>query len=474
MRGEIQFMNFAFATQRPRLISFGLMCFVTLAGSTLVQAKPDRNQTVTLRVGRQATLKSEGLRIKFVEVAEDSRCPVNVTCVWAGNAKVQIEIRSGHGDSQTLTLNTAGSATLPSETQYPYYQLRLVNLSPRPRSNRKIAAHDYTLTLLLSRIPIPDRAQQQPRVTAIDRLRLSEAFRIGETLGNQLWPGWNKAPFAVLLVAPDYEFLIRHPKPSADFKLINYDPRLRSDVYYRERTQPKNLLATFPVVGGIPTIVIGQAENTDKQTSSAWVVTVLHEHFHQLQYSRPGYYQAVASLDLSRGDQSGMWMLNYPFPYDWQELEDHFALLRKLLADALEANAGPAFQDKLSAYLKQRTELGQTLSPDDYRYFSFQLWQEGIARYTEYRIATLAATKYLPGKAFRGLKDYQPFAAVAAQVKSGIANELRNGKLEHDRRVMFYALGAGEGLLLDRAQPRWRERYFSDLFYLDKYFSQPR
>ena len=95
--------------------------------------------------------------------------------------------------------------------------------------------------------------------------------------------GCDKAPFAVLLVTPEYEFLIRHPRPSQDFTLIGYDTVLKSNVYSRKRTFSANLLATFPAVSGIPTIVIGQAENTSKKTSTPWVITLLHEHFHQLQ-----------------------------------------------------------------------------------------------------------------------------------------------------------------------------------------------
>ena len=195
------------------------------------------------------------------------------------------------------------------------------------------------LVLLLIISPHTVPAQDKPRVSDIDRVRLAEAFRIGDTLGNRLWTDWNKAPFAVLLVTPEHEFLIRHPKPSADFTLINYDPLLKSKVYYRQRTQATNLLATFPIVGGIPTIVVGQAENTAKKTSTPWVVTILHEHFHQLQYSAPGYYNDVNALGLTRGDQTGMWMLNYPFPYDSTIVASRFAELATALDSALSENA---------------------------------------------------------------------------------------------------------------------------------------
>lgn len=328
-----------------------------------------------------------------------------------------------------------------------------------------------TLVLLLCLFPQTVSAQDKPSLPQIDRVRLAEAFRLGETLGNRIWKGWDQAPFAVLLVATEYEFLIRHSKPSEDFKLIGYDSLLKSNVYYRKRTQPPNLLATFPAVGGVSTIVIGQAENTSKKTSTPWVVTLLHEHFHQLQMSQPTYYGDVNALNLSRRDQTGMWMLNYPFPYASPELKQHFSVLSSLLADAIQAKSKSDFSAKLSAYLQARRALEKMLSPDDFRYFSFQMWQEGIARYTEYRIAEMAAKRYLPRKEFRALKDYKTFSEVAASIRTGILKELSASRLDDYQRVTFYPLGAGEGLLLDRSNPGWRKRYLSDKFFLDKYFS---
>jgi len=330
------------------------------------------------------------------------------------------------------------------------------------------------LMLVLLLAPCVAYGQHQPQLSITDRVRLAEAFRLGDKLGDRLWAGWHQAPFAVLLVTPELEFLLRHPKPSPDFVLLNYDPLLQSKVYYRPRTQPQNLLATFPLVGGIPTIVIGQAENTAKETSTPWVVTMLHEHFHQLQYSRPGYYDDVNALELRRGDQTGMWMLNYPFPYEWHEMQEIFSHLSHALANVLQAKTRSDFSAGLATYLKQRREVENTLSPDDYRYLSFQMWQEGISRYTEYRIARLAAESGPPGKAFRMLKDYRTFADVAEEIRVGILSELSTVNLAESKRVIFYSLGAGEGLLLDRVNPRWRQRYFVDKFYLDKYFAPTR
>jgi hypothetical protein len=328
----------------------------------------------------------------------------------------------------------------------------------------------FALILLLLLLFQKSLTQEKPAIPYADRIRLAEAFKIAETLGNQVWKDWDTAPFAVLLITPKHEFLIRHPRPSDDFDPIGYDSLLESDVYFRKRTFPTTLLATFPAVGGISTIVIGQAENTLKKTSTPWVVTVLHEHLHQLQNSRPDYYDDVNALNLSRGDKTGMWMLNYPFPYDSLEIGRQLSIMGGLLVRALNAEPASDFSAAVAAYLESRRRLKTMLSRDDFTYFSFQVWQEGIARYTEYRMAGLAGKKFRPSKEFRALKDYEPFEQVAENIKKDMMQELSTMKLSEDGRAAFYPLGAGEGLLLDRTNPKWKDRYFVDKFFIDEYF----
>jgi hypothetical protein len=323
----------------------------------------------------------------------------------------------------------------------------------------------------MSSVRTSDSAQDQLRLTQVDRIRLAEAFRLGDQIGDRVWPGWTKAPFAVLLVTPETEFLIRHPKPSPDFTKIGYDSLLKSDVYYRKRTFPAHFLATFPAVNGISTIVVGQAENTSARTSTPWVITLLHEHFHQLQDSQPTFYADVNALNLSRGDQTGMWMLNYAFPYERNEVQEQFVLMSKLLAEAIQAGAGARGRgNRVRDYLKARKKFQAMLVPDDYKYISFQFWKEGIARYTEYRAAQLAAAGFRPSKEFRSLRDYRSFVAVARELHDGIFHQLATQKLGETKREVVYSYGAAEGLLLDRIRPGWRRKYFVEKFDLGKLF----
>jgi len=326
------------------------------------------------------------------------------------------------------------------------------------------------LTILLSATTAG--AQDKPAIAQTDRTRLAEAFRLADQVGDQVWPGWSKAPFAVLLVTPDYEFLIRHPQPSADFTKLGYDALLKSDVFYRQRKFPASFLATFPAVSGtmISTIVVGQAENTWVKTSTPCVITLLHEHFHQLQDSQPNFYTDVNALGLAHGDQTGMWMLNYAFPYERTEVQEQFALMSKLLADAIRDNSSKRAQGngKVRAFLAAREKFQAMLQPDDYKYISFQFWKEGIARYTEYQVARLASMKFRPSKEFTALKDYRSFAEVARMTYEGIFKQLETQKLGVTKREVVYSYGAAEGLLLDKIKPRWRSRYFLEKFDLAK------
>ena len=126
--------------------------FVLLAAVAVAAQTARVGREFELKVGRAVTLDGGNLRVRLARVASDSRCPVDVTCVWAGNAEVLFEVsaKGGRG-KKTLRLNTNASPERPGEGGYRRYTLKLVGLSPQPRSNQKIPAGQYTATLLVSK-----------------------------------------------------------------------------------------------------------------------------------------------------------------------------------------------------------------------------------------------------------------------------------------------------------------------------------
>lgn len=305
---------------------------------------------------------------------------------------------------------------------------------------------------------------QTPALSEPDRIRIAEAFRLGKALGSDLGPGATEIPFAILLVTPDREFLVAHPRPSTDFSTVGYDSLLGATVHTRARQFGVGLMAAFPAVGGISTIVVGQPEQT-KKSSTFWVLTVLHERFHQIQTSQSGYYDGVAKLDLANGDQSGQWMLQYPFPYDSAKVVERFHQYRDALRRGLSART-EELEQVTRDVLAARTALRNVLSAPDWRYLEFQLWQEGISRYTELRIAR-AAAEHTPLPAFARLPDVISYAAAADSLRKNVERELSTLNLPGWKRVAFYPTGAAEGLLLDRVNPSWRARYFAERFALE-------
>ena len=141
-----------------RIASLVLICLMAFTCAETLAANPHASGALDvvrlgrefkLKAGQQVTVKRTKLRIRFIAVENDSRCPADVTCVWAGNAAVQLQLGTGRS-SKTVTLNTSKSQSFVGETEYRGYKVKLVDLSPYPRSNRKIARRDYTATLLVS------------------------------------------------------------------------------------------------------------------------------------------------------------------------------------------------------------------------------------------------------------------------------------------------------------------------------------
>lgn len=141
-------------------------------------------------------------------------------------------------------------------------------------------------------------AQTKPQMRQADKVRIKEAITLSKQFGNEVWKGYSEIPFTVLLVTDSTEFLINYPKadPGNDFRFLEYDSDLSSKIYVRKRQFSPHLLATFPAINGVNCIIVGTPENT-KQSSTEWIITLLHEHFHQYEQADPDYFESVAQAD---------------------------------------------------------------------------------------------------------------------------------------------------------------------------------
>lgn len=262
--------------------------------------------------------------------------------------------------------------------------------------------------------------------------------------GNNYWPGFSNAPYGFLLVEEKGEILACEDRIPSGFTQVGTDPILKCPLATGPRSwREPSLLAAMPVFGLPTTIVMGSPVATGKSLPE-WQATVIHEHFHQWQYALPDYFSRVEALGLAGGDETGMWMINYPFPYEKTEVENAYAKASLALAEAIHAPQRQ-LKEKTLAYLSLREAFKATVSAADWRYFELQLWQEGVARWTEFEVAERS-------------KD-PAIAKAGGEIRQRVLQSLRTPNLARSKRLSVYALGAGEAMLLDRTNQRWRKCY---------------
>ncbi len=100
----------------------------------------------TLARGETVAVKGAGATVHFVDVIEDSRCPRDVACIWAGQVKVRLEIR-GHARSASVELLAGGSSSTGG------LRVTLLDVAPPPARDRKIAPQEYRVTLKAEVVP---------------------------------------------------------------------------------------------------------------------------------------------------------------------------------------------------------------------------------------------------------------------------------------------------------------------------------
>jgi hypothetical protein len=103
------------------------------------------NERFTLAPGATASIDGSRVRLEFVGVTGDSRCPGDAICITGGDAIVQVRA-SGEGASTTLDLHTGDSSR--ATAAYGGFRVSLVELQPYPFSSRgPITPGDYRATL---------------------------------------------------------------------------------------------------------------------------------------------------------------------------------------------------------------------------------------------------------------------------------------------------------------------------------------
>ena len=118
---------------------FGWHCLFSGAGFAQENSPPKLGEEFELAVHQTVQMTAENISVTFQEVLEDSRCPVDVTCIWAGLAKVSLQVAVS-GQERELRLSTS-----PPENSavFENYTFWLISVRPVPRSDQNIDSSAY-------------------------------------------------------------------------------------------------------------------------------------------------------------------------------------------------------------------------------------------------------------------------------------------------------------------------------------------
>ncbi|MHA7055689.1 hypothetical protein ACWGOQ_0000610 [Aquimarina sp. M1] len=134
-----------------------LFILLIVVQSSFISAQDTGKETkppqIITKLPTGKTINFNDVRVQFLKVLEDSRCPSGVNCVWEGQAKVLIGIYKDDtlieekeiiiGAKEIRPDNPKELLTFNDKVVYIY------NLSPYPSSNKKTNPLDYYLELLV-------------------------------------------------------------------------------------------------------------------------------------------------------------------------------------------------------------------------------------------------------------------------------------------------------------------------------------
>ncbi|MFN7990682.1 MAG: hypothetical protein U0R44_00840 [Candidatus Micrarchaeia archaeon] len=111
-----------------------------------------------LRINQTASVGDDGLSVTFGGVSEDSRCPSDVVCIWAGRVSVDLKvIKNSDGPEPgflipiQLTKGQGNDSASFSDSGGRTYLVKLAGVEPYPRSDEPRNASAYVATLTLSK-----------------------------------------------------------------------------------------------------------------------------------------------------------------------------------------------------------------------------------------------------------------------------------------------------------------------------------
>jgi hypothetical protein len=328
-------------------------------------------------------------------------------------------------------------------------------------------------------------------------ISLKECRQIYESIGDQLFPGWDFKSTPILFYRPDVqELLINYPHQPEGFSLYTgFNPLNDKKIYVRNGTTtiPYDDQNTSREIDSISVLVVSDPFSTirnqfndmlgrPKDIAMEWLnkwqfipdpyfklQVIFHEAFH--------VYQNRMAPD-KYADESAV----SQYPLLDPENNALYVLEGNILKDALLANNPQSKLEAIRKFIAVRIYRQSRLDSSFVAYENLNEYEEGLAKYVEYKFMQLGEKlkpipemNYVQGfNGYEGvlskkfLEEIDNMVNIVAVNDDRFGNKFGSGPL----RFKLYDLGACEALLLDGIMPQWKESIFKPNVYLTDLLKQ--
>jgi hypothetical protein len=147
----------------PCLPSYGLPSEIKTSRTEIQFPHPGHRQTsknrvktaldtpFTLQYQQKASLSTERIEILFSEITEDSRCPSDVTCMWAGQVSIRLDLIKQGRKFSTLKLTLLPGRESLATQSFDQYTVQLLQVLPYPKNGQKMRNTDYLAKILITK-----------------------------------------------------------------------------------------------------------------------------------------------------------------------------------------------------------------------------------------------------------------------------------------------------------------------------------
>lgn len=125
-----------------------LLFTVVLSACSSSQVNVTLGKEFTLTAGKTAVFSDASLKIKFVEVTADSRCPQGVQCIQAGQVDCLMLI--DYSDSESSLVFTQMGGGEAAVKNFNVYAISF-NVEPYPQAGKEIKPGDYKMVMTVKK-----------------------------------------------------------------------------------------------------------------------------------------------------------------------------------------------------------------------------------------------------------------------------------------------------------------------------------